>query len=292
MKRILSLALFATLATACGEATSIQTGEVGKQLSSRGLEAKTHGPGTFRLDSCFFPGATCSKIVRAQVNLSTQQVDIEHLFLPKSSINVSKVQIALQFRVKQDNASIDKVFAEVRPEHGAGQTGETDRVLVITDDQIFATYLQRIAPNAIVAVLREHTVDEILSNVPEISEGVRLKINEMLARTPIEVTEVGFPNGIGQIPALVIEKMHQRYAVDADRDRRIKQLEADLAVETQRQAVQHIRTINNQTNAATAGLEYSEFVQLQALDGFADAALAGTPIALGTGAVSITKAAK
>lgn len=218
------------------------------------------------------------------MNLSTQQVDIEHLFLPKSSINVSKVQIALQFRVKQDNASIDKVFAEVRPEHGTGQTGETDRVLVITDDQIFATYLQRIAPNAIVAVLREHTVDEILSNVPE--------INEMLARTPIEVTEVGFPNGIGQIPELVIEKMHQRYAVDADRDRRIKQLEADLAVETQRQAVQHIRTINNQTNAATAGLQYSEFVQLQALDGFADAALAGTPIALGTGAVSISKAAK
>lgn len=267
-------------AAACGEPTSIQTGEVGKQLGTRGLEPEIHGPGTFRLDWC---GANaCPKLVRLQVNKSTQELKIDHLFLPKSNINISNVQVALQFRVKEDEASINKVFEEVRPAHAEGQSGETDRVLLISDDMVYATYLQRIAPNAIVTALREHNVDEILTNVPEISANTRAMINKMLRDTPVEVTEVGFPNGIGEVPGEVMEKMHQLYAVNADRDRRIKSLEADLVVEDQRQRVQQKRLRYDIDNAALAGVSYSEYVQLKALDTFSDAALAGTPVGLGS----------
>ena len=276
-----ALALMLTGNTAClGEQTSIQPGEVGKVLGTNGLEAEVHPPGTFRLDYCLI--SACQKLVRAQVNKSTQQLRIEHLFLPKSNINISNVEVGIQFQVKPDAASINKVFTEIRPSHGEGQSGETSRVLVISDDMLYATYIQRLAPNAIVTALRDHTVEEILSAVPEISHSTRDMINQMLKDSPIEVTEVGFPNGIGNIPHEVMEKMHQLYAVNADRDRRIKSLEADIVVETQRQAFQHKRLGNNMQNAATAGISYETYVQLQALDTLADAALAGTPIGLGS----------
>ena len=264
----------------CGQPTSIQPGEVGKQLGTHGLEEAIHPPGAFRLEVCIV--SACPKLVRLQVNKSTQELKIDHLFLPKSSINISNVQVGLQFQVKQDTASINKIFEEVRSVHANGQAGETDRVLLITDEMLYATYLQRLAPNAIVTALRNHTVDEILTNVPEISENTKQMINQMLADTPIEVTEVGFPNGIGEIPHEVMEKMHQLYAVRADMDRRIKALGADLIVEDHRQAVQHKRLGNQLRNAATAGVSYETYVQLTALDTFSDAAFAGTPVGLGT----------
>lgn len=291
MKRyaLTTLALLSTFATACfGDPASVNTGEVARVLGSRGLEDKVYPPGTFRLDTCWGPGQTCPRLVRLQVNKSTQLFEVDHLFLPRNSINITKVQVALQFRVKPDAKSISKVYDEVRP----SPTKDDDRVMVITDDALYALYLQRVAPNAVIAALREHTVEEVLTHVQEISANVKGKLNEMLADSPVEVTEVGFPNGIGVIPTEVTEKMHQLYAVSADRDRRIKQLDADLAVETQRQAVQRVRVGNDVQSATLAGVSYSEYVQLKALDGFADAALAGTPVALGTGAVVPQKASK
>lgn len=265
-----------------GDPASIRTGEVGRVLGSRGLEDKVYQPGTFRLDTCWMPGATCPRLVRLQVNKSTQMFSVDHLFLPKNSINITDVQVALQFRVKPDASAIDKVYDEVRARVPEGGNGS---VMVITDDDLYALYLQRVAPNAVIAALREHTVDEVLTHVTEISANVKGKINEMLVDSPVEVTEVGFPNGIGKIPPEVTEKMHQLYAVAADRDRRIKMLEADLEVERQRQTVMQVRTANDVANAQTAGVDYDTYVRLRALDGFADAAQNGTSLALGNDAV-------
>lgn len=63
-------------------------------------------------------------------------------------------------------------------------------------------------------------------------------------------------------------------------------------VPLQRQAVQRVRVGNDVQGAAQAGVPYADYVQLKALDGFADAALAGTPVALGAGAVAPTKAVR
>lgn len=280
MMRYLVLPLLFSLLIGCGEPTSIQTGEVGRQLTNRGLEDKIHPPGVFRLEFC---GANaCPKLVRLQVNKSTADLKIEHLFLPKSKVDISNVQIGLQFQVKGDDASINKVFAEVRPDPVEGQTGETHRVLLITADKVYATYLQRKAPDAIVTALREKTVDEILTQVPEIAEHTKNEINKMLADAPVEVTELGFPNGIGEVPEQVIEANRALFALEANKTRRIRELEIDLAVVDKQQAVAKVRLENDIINAKTAGVSFQEYVILQSLQRFADAAENGTSVALGS----------
>src|SRR5574338_685966 len=159
--------------TACGEATSIQTGEVGKQLNTLGLEKEIRQPGTFRLDFCFTNA--CPKLVRLQINKSTADLEIARLFLPKSNVDITNVKIGLQFRVKDSEESINKVFEEVRPKAVEGQTGESNRVMLITAEDVYDTYLKRKAPDAIVSCLREYTVDQVLSIGPEISTHAKDK---------------------------------------------------------------------------------------------------------------------
>jgi hypothetical protein len=269
----------ALLASACGDRTSIQTGEVGKTLGTQGLEKGVRGPGTFRMDYCGW--GACPKLVRLQVNKSTSDFTIDSLFLPKSNVDIRNVRVGLQFQVKSDEASIDKVFQEVRPIAAEHQGDETNRVMIITAEMVYETFLRRKAPDAIVTALREHTVDEVLTNVPEIAEHTKDKINLMLADAPIEVTELGFPNGIGEVPKEVIEAKRRLFAIDEDRARKIRSLEADLVIEDQRQAVQRKRLDHDLVNARAAGVDYSLYVWLKTQERFADAAEAGTPIALG-----------
>lgn len=278
-KKISSMLALTALLLGCGDQTSIQTGEVGKQLTSNGLENEIRQPGAFRMDSCGF--GACPKLVRLQVNKSTADLEIDSLFLPKSNVDLSKVQIGLQFQVKPNKDSINKVFTEVRPEPSKGQYGESDRVLVITAEMVYATYLKRKAPDAIVTALRNYSVEEVLTNVPEIAQYAKEQVNKMLAETPIEVTELGFPNGIGEVPKEVIEAKRRLFAIEEEKARKIKALEAELAVEDQRQAVQRKRSKNDMEIAGQLGISVSEFMRLKIAERFSDAAEAGTPVALG-----------
>ncbi len=272
------LALTTILSGCVGDRTSIQTGEVGKQLTSSGLEKSIRTPGSFRMDYCG-TWAACPKLVRLQVNKSTADLQIDSLFLPESNVDVKNVKVGLQFQVKQDKESINKVFEEVRPE--PAEDSDSSRVLLITDEMVFETFLKRKAPDAIISALRLYKVEQILTDVPEIAEFTKQKINEMLIDTPIEVTELGFPNGIGEVPEEVIHAKRKLFAINEDQTRRIRALEADLVIESQRQKVQEIRVRNDIINARNAGISYSEYVSLKTTERFADAAETGTPVALG-----------
>lgn len=275
------VALFLLLFTsACGDRTSIQSGEVGKVLGNGGLEKEIQKPGVFRMPVC---GTTaCPKLVRLQVNKSAQDLEINSLFLPKSNVDIRNVKVGIQFQVKADDASINRVFNEVRAAPAEdGQDGDSKRVLLITDDMVYAVFLQRKAADAIVTVLREYTVEQVLTNVPEISEAAKLGINEMMADTPIEVTEIGFPSGIGEVPEEVIQAKRRLFAIEEDRARRVKSLKADFVIEDHRQAVQRKRVENDLINARVAGVDYATYVWLKTYERFADASGEGTPVALG-----------
>jgi len=288
MKKILIPILF--VLAACGERTSIQTGEVGKQLTSSGLEDKIRLPGSFRMEACYTNA--CPKLVRLQVNKSTADLQIDSLFLPESNVDIKNVKVGIQFQVKSDEQSINKIFSEVRPIPSEGQVGESDRVLLITADMVYSTYLQRKAPDAIITALREHTVEEVLTNVPEIANHTREMINKMLEGTPVEVTELGFPNGIGEVPEQVINAKRKLFAIEEEKARRIKSLQADLVIEEQRQAVQRKRVENDVANAASSGVGYATYVQLKTMERFADAAEQGTPVAVGNGTLLLDKPVK
>lgn len=264
---ILSFLLFGCF----GERVTIQTGEVGKELGSDGLEDKIRDPGSFRMDSCIIEA--CPKLVRLETSLSTKMFTIGTVFLPLSNVDMTKVEVGVQFRIKSDKESVNSVFKNVRPVQAnkvPGNEAVQDIVLLITSNMVYDTYIERIAPNAVIAALREYTVEQILVDVNEISLFTKAKINEMLKDTPIEVTELGFPNGIGEPPPEVIEAKRNYYAVQERSARRIKELQADLEIEKYKQQVQVTRVVNDKQNAETLGLDVKTYIFLKVLEKFAD----------------------
>ena len=101
-------------------------------------------------------------------------------------------------------------------------------------------------------------------------QSFKTQINQMLAKTPVEVTELGFPNGIGEPPPEVLEAKRKLYAVEEQKARDIKALAAALTVEDHRQAVQTKRTINDLENAKTAGIDFATYVFLKNMERFAE----------------------
>lgn len=264
MKRTL-LALSSVLfLSACGERVTVETGEVGKVLGTSGLEKKTYQPSSFRLDWCG-PSA-CPKLVRLQVSKSTTVLNIDTLYLPESNVDIRNVQVGIVFQVKEDDESVGKIYDEVTPEQVAPY------VMLISADKVYETYLARKAPDAIVTELRKHSVEEVLTNVPEIATATKAAISEMLGDAPIEVTELGFPNGIGEVPKEVIQAKRRLFAVDEEKARSVRALAAELEVEAQRQRVQKVRAENDVVNAQIAGVPYDVYVHLKNEERFADAA--------------------
>lgn len=267
MKNIYSAVLLvfcALFATACGDRVTVETGEVGKVLGTHGLEEEIYKPGSFRLDVCGV--SACPKLVRLQVNKSTTVLTIDSLFLPKSNVDISNVQVGIQFQVKEDEANVARIYDEVRPEPAG------DRTMMISAERVYETFLARKAPDAIVTALRDHTVDEVLTSVPEIAKHTKEAINKMLEDTPIEVTELGFPNGIGEPPREVLVAKRRLFAIEEEKARQIKSLEAELAIEEQRQRVQKVRVQNDVINAQLAGVAYDVYVARKNEERFADAA--------------------
>lgn len=280
MKKFILLTMSLLLTACFGAATTIEAGEQGKILHNNGLEEGTRGPGTFRMDYCWSWEA-CPKLVRLQVNKSTADLTIDSLFLPKSNVDIRNVQVGIQFQVKSDKKSIEQIYREVRPVTVASDSGDSNRVMMISADLVYQTFLARKAPDAIVTALRGHTVDEVLTNVPEIAKYTKEMINKMLEDTPIEVTELGFPNGIGEVPEEVIKAKRRLFAVEEEKIREVKALEAEMQIEAQRHAVQRLRVENDVKNAKIADVNYETYVGLKTTERFADAAESGTSVALG-----------
>jgi len=264
VRRAIPLLSTALLTGCLGQAVTIETGEVGKILGTSGLENKVLQPEAFRLDYCWI--SACEKLVRLQVSKSSTQMTIDTLFLPESNVDIKNVQVGLVFQVKKDDESIAQIYEEVRPDDVASQ------VMLISADKVYETYLARKAPDAIVTELRDHTVEDVLTNVPEIAEATKKAIEAMLGDAPIEVTELGFPNGIGEVPKEVIRAKRMLFAVDEEKARSVKALAAELEVEKQRQAVQKVRAQNDVINAEIAGVDYGTYVALKNQERFADAA--------------------
>lgn len=274
MKNFLFLILTLFFSTGCiGEQVYVGSGQVGKVVSSDGLENNIIKTSSFRLDAC--PFSACPYLVRMQTTKSTQKITIEQVFLNKSKIDLKNVEVSVQFRVRQDEKSINTVFKEARPEEG-----------IITQENIWKIYLERKTPAATVGILRNASVDDILSNIPEIEKDCENKLKEETKDLPIEITDFGFPNGIGDIPEKVINSYRALYAVEADKQKQIKQLQADLEVEKQSMAIQRVRAGNDKEIATSLGLSLKDYMQLKIDEKYSDAVITAShnnqPFALGS----------
>jgi hypothetical protein len=263
MHKIIVLVTSMLILTACGQTISIPSGTVGRQLSTDGLETKIYQPGAMRLDAC--PFTACPQMVVLQTGLSAEEISVGTVFLPQSNVDLSDVKLAVQFRVRPNEQSINRIYHDV-----TSDKGENERIRHISADMLYRIYLQRLVPNIIIAVLRDYSVEQVLSNVDKIAIATHKKIGEEMKDQPIEVTEVGFPNGIGKPPEQVLDAKRNLYVVNENITRQVRELEGQLRVEQQRQIVQQLRVKNDVTNAETAGLPVGQYMELKIMERFAD----------------------
>lgn len=265
MKKLIPF-LFLSLTACYGEQVTINPGEVGKLLSSNGFEKEVYSSSSFRMSYCGGVGMVCPKLIKMQISKNMEKLSIDQIFLSKSRVDIEKVEIGIQFQVKKDNDSINKIFSEV-PFTLIKESNEN----LVTTDSIWKVYLQKAVADTVVSVIRNYTIEEILSKIPEISKETLTKLNQDLANSPVEITDVSYPNGIGDIPPSVIESFRKLYAVEADKQRRIKELEASLEIEKQKQAIQRVRANNDVEIAKTLSMTPESYVKLKVQEKFADA---------------------
>ncbi len=265
----------------CGRPITIPSGAVGRQLTTSGLESKVYAPGAMRLDWC--PIQACPSMVILHTGLTTEEVTVSTVFLPKSNVDLSDVKLALQFRVKPTVEAENEIYKNVTSVPSPDYHGIRD----ITSHTVYQIYLQRIAPNVMISVLRDYTVEEVLSNVDKISEAVLKALQQGLKNQPIEVVEVGFPNGIGHPPQEVLEAKRKLFVVNENVTRQIRELEGAIRVEQQRQIVQQLRVKNDVTNAKLAELPIDRYMLLKIMERFADERV---PLGFLPGSVSATSA--
>lgn len=275
MKKFISLFILAGLLTGCGDRVTINSGEVGKQITSGGLEDIIRDPGSFRMETCYF--SACPRLVRLQTAVSAKAITVDKVFLPKSNVTLDNVTFGIQFKVKPDKNSINKAFDTIKSV--PVDNNQSDRI--ISSDMVFSTYIERKAPEIVIAALREYTVEDALSKVEVISEFVKDKLNSQLSDTPIEITEFGFPNGVGTPPAIVLKAKEELYAIDEEKARALKSYEAQLEIERGKQKVAQTRAQNANEISQKLGIPVDQYMKLQVLERFADAAENGTPIAIG-----------
>lgn len=274
MKKSVLLVGALLLSGCVGDRVSVGTGEVGKVVDSRGIQGEIYRTSSFRLAYCGFYDA-CPYLVKLDVTKQTHKLKIDQVFITKSKVDLENVEVAIQFHVRPDEKSINQIFKEIKPESG-----------LIPAAKLWQTYLQRKVPNAVVDALRDHSVDEILGEIPRITEECKRTIAAETKDLPVQVTEVSFPNGIGDIPKQVMDSYRKLYAVEADKQRQIKSLAAELEIEKQRLTVQRVRAKNDAQIAKDLGLSVDKYMELKITeryaDAVADAADNNQPFALGS----------
>lgn len=266
MKNFIKFAALALplLLAACGDPVTIQTGEVGKQLSSSGLEVEVREPGTIRLDGCWF--SACPRIVRLQVNRTGADIKIDSVYLPKSNVDVTNITVGVQYRVRQDKQSINRVFAEVRPVASKDEA----RAMLISADMVWDTFGKRVVPAIIVDAFKDLEVDAAMNVGTELSGYVKTQVDKALMGTPIEITQLDISNT--DVPDMVINAKRALFAIQDNQTRQIRELESGIAVESRRQTFQQLRARNDGDIAKQLGIPVAQYMCLKIAERLADAA--------------------
>lgn len=265
LKIVATLILTGLLSACSGEQVTIQTGEVGKQLLGKGLEEEIRQPSSMRLEYCSTSTA-CARIVRLQVARTNADVKIDSLLLPKSNVDVTNIAVGVQFRVRQNKAAIERVFKEVTPQSVQGKSVE----LLISSTDVWNTFGKRKVQGAVADAFNDLTVDQAMALGGELNAFIKVKVDASLVDTPIEATELDVSNT--DVHEDVIKAKRALFAIEDSKARRIKELQANQAIEAQRQAFQVLRATNDAAIAKSLGISPAQYMCLKTMERLADAA--------------------
>lgn len=291
--KLLVLVFVAVVFVGCvGDEVRVNSTEIGYEVDSNGLQTKEWTPGAYRLNWCSGVGAACDSFLRVDVGKHTTTITVSRVFLPLSNVDLENVEAAVQMQVKNTPEARLIVIRDVKSTVPNDALAPGGREKLITQEAIAETYVNRIIPEMIIQTLKGYSVEQTLTDVVNIGKAVQIAVNKSLENSPVIVTELSFSNGIGQVPSEVISAKRKLYAVDEEKQRTIRAIAAELAVEEKRQAFQVVRVANNKRNAEAAGVPYGEYVSLMTGERTADAletlaanselfASSGTPFGFG-----------
>lgn len=208
------LAVGAMLA-GCGPRVEVETASVGKVMTKNGLQDDIKMPSKFRLDSCWWPGAYCDKLVVLDVSDISKTQDIK-LFMPKDRLNMD---FTVGLTLSVDDDAYDELFAKINP----SPSGEyTSRINI---NEAYDRYAKEIISSQAREFMSQYSISEVANNRDvigsELSEHLSVIIRE---RTPFYVRYAGLTDV--QYPEIITTAQENA----AERRENIQQERAQLEV--------------------------------------------------------------
>lgn len=222
---VFSLLLF----TGCGEKVVIENGEVAKQLTTSGLEEEIRTAGAFRMESCF--GTACPKLVRLTIAETTVVVPGD-FFIAKSDLAM-ELELSLQYAVKGDNKSIDKVFNRVKA------TPVNNDQLLITEQKVFDTFIKPVLRDTVRVALNTYTVEQIIANLTDVRIFVENSVKEKLNNSPINVISLSFSKI--SYPESIMKAKEDFAKIELEKATKMKAIAAELEIAAKEQELKVVK---------------------------------------------------
>ena len=201
MKKIMTVlvTLGAALAlSGCGQRVTVSPNEVGQIMTAKGYKEQIIPTSTFRLDSCFWPGAICDKLVTLDASDQEIQEQID-LFMPKDKLKM-KFDIRMVIAVNPDKYQLlfNKVPA-AKSESG-GYHIPINKAYNIYGKQIIRTVAREL--------MSQYKISDIASN----REAVGALLSEQLltevqSKTPFIVRYAGLADV--DYPPIIVEAQNK-----------------------------------------------------------------------------------
>ena len=217
--------------TGCGEKVVIENGEVGKQLTTSGLEKEIRTAGAFRMDSCF--GTACPKLVRLSIAETTEVIPGK-FFIKKSDLAM-ELELSLQYSVKKDEASINEVFRRVKAEKDPNNPDQ----LLISEKKVYNTFIKPVLRDTVRVALNNYTIEEIIDNLTEVRVFVENQVKAKLSKTPIKVISLSFSK-IGY-PESIMKAKEDFAKIELEKATKMKAIAAELEIDKKEQELKIVK---------------------------------------------------
>ena len=219
------------LFTGCGEKVVIENGEVGKQLTTSGLEEEIRTAGAFRMESCF--GTACPKLVRLSIAETTEVIPGK-FFIKKSDLAM-ELELSLQYSVKKDTNSINEVFKRVKAEKDSNNPNQ----LLISEKKVYNTFIKPVLRDTVRVALNNYTIEEIIDNLTEVRVFVENQVKAKLNKTPIKVISLSFSK-IGY-PESIMKAKEDFAKIELEKATKMKAIAAELEIAKKEQELKIVK---------------------------------------------------
>lgn len=216
---IAAVTLLLTL-SGCGNKVIIENGEVGKQLTTSGLEKEIRNPGALRMEGCF--GTACPKLVRLSVAETSKTIPGK-FFIEKSDLEMG-LELELQYAVKRDEKSINEVFERVK---GVSDPRDSSQI-IIQEEKVYSTFIKPVIRDTVRQALSNYKIENMMANLGTVREFVESEVRKKMKDTPIKIVNLSFSKI--SWPEAIIKAKIDFAKIEIEKATKMKGMSAELEI--------------------------------------------------------------